>query len=271
MNKSKLVCTYTILFAMLCWLYGCEWKLRPSEEEDGRAPIEVQRYDRLQSLYMQTGDFSALQQMNTNYPMETRTLIEKVLQIGSVDDPDINDRFLRFYQDTTLQTVISDVAAMYAKVDDLDKDLNMVFSRLEKAVPGFPVPTVYAQIGAFAQSIVIGNQSIGISLDKYLGSDYPLYQKYGYSPQQLQMMSREYIVPDCITFYLLSLYPLRDFESRPQVDRDLHMGKVMWVANKLLSKQVFKTPYVKRVDRFMRRHPTFGMERLLKLDDYKGL
>ena len=85
------------------------------------------------------------------------------------------------------------------------------------------------------------------------------------------MMSREYIVPDCITFYLLSLYPLRDFESRPQVDRDLHMGKVMWVANKLLSKQVFKTPYVKRVDRFMRRHPTFGMERLLKLDDYKGL
>ncbi|MBP3230475.1 MAG: gliding motility protein GldB [Prevotella sp.] len=256
---------------MLLLLCGCEWKLRSTEEDDGRSPIEVQRYDRLQSLYLQTGDFSALQQMNTSYPMETRTLIENVLQIGPVDDPEINNKFLRFYQDTTLQAVITDVAATYAKMDDVNKDLDMAFLRLEKAVPGFPVPTVYAQIGAFAQSIVIGNQSIGISLDKYLGAAYPLYQRYGYTAQQLQMMEREYIVPDCITFYLLSLYPLHDFETRPQMDRDLHMGKVMWVANKVLSRQVFKSEYVKRIDRYMRRHPSFGLEQLLKMDDYKGV
>ena len=84
-------------------------------------------------------------------------------------------------------------------------------------------------------------------------------------------MSREYIVPDCISFYLLSLYPLHDFETRPQEDRDLHMGKMMWVANKLMGRQVFKTQYVKRVDRFMRRHPSFGLERLLKLNEYNAL
>ena len=271
MNKSKNFYTYTVLFVLLFWLCGCEWKLRPNEEDDNRSPIEILRYDRLQSLYLQTGEFSALQQMNTSYPMETRTLIEKVLQIGSVDDPEINDKFLKFYQDSTLQTVISDVGAMYAKMDDISRDLDDAFGKLEKDVPGFPVPTVYAQIGAFAQSIVIGNQSIGISLDKYLGSDYPLYQRYGYSEQQLQMMSREYIVPDCISFYLLSLYPLHDFETRPQEDRDLHMGKMMWVANKLMGRQVFKTQYVKRVDRFMRRHPSFGLERLLKLNEYNAL
>ena len=271
MNKSKFSGTHALLFVMLLLLCGCEWKLRSTEEDDGRSPIEVQRYVRLQSLYLQTGDFSALQQMNTSYPMETRTLIENVLQIGPVDDPEINNKFLRFYQDTTLQAVITDVAATYAKMDDVNKDLDMAFLRLEKAVPGFPVPTVYAQIGAFAQSIVIGNQSIGISLDKYLGAAYPLYQRYGYTAQQLQMMEREYIVPDCITFYLLSLYPLHDFETRPQMDRDLHMGKVMWVANKVLSRQVFKSEYVKRIDRYMRRHPSFGLEQLLKMDDYKGV
>ena len=247
MNKSKFSGTHALLFVMLLLLCGCEWKLRSTEEDDGRSPIEVQRYDRLQSLYLQTGDFSALQQMNTSYPMETRTLIENVLQIGPVDDPEINNKFLRFYQDTTLQAVITDVAATYAKMDDVNKDLDMAFLRLEKAVPGFPVPTVYAQIGAFAQSIVIGNQSIGISLDKYLGA------------------------ADCITFYLLSLYPLHYFETRPQMDRDLHMGKVMWVANKVLSRQVFKSEYVKRIDRYMRRHPSFGLEQLLKMDDYKGV
>ena len=29
--------------------------------------------------------------------------------------------------------------------------------------------------------------------------------------------------------------------------------------------------YVKRIDRYMRRHPSFGLEQLLKMDDYKGV
>lgn len=40
--------------------------------------MKVERYDRLESRYVITGDFSALQQMNTEYPIETRTLVEDV-------------------------------------------------------------------------------------------------------------------------------------------------------------------------------------------------
>ena len=65
--------------------------------EDDEA-IAIDRYDRIQSLYLTTGDFSALQQMNTVYPMQTRTLIEDVLRIGKVDDPETNSRFFRFFQ-----------------------------------------------------------------------------------------------------------------------------------------------------------------------------
>ena len=46
-----------------------------SEEEDNGNIVEIERYDRLEYRYLTTGDFSALQQMNTEYPMETRTLI----------------------------------------------------------------------------------------------------------------------------------------------------------------------------------------------------
>ena len=59
-------------------------------EDDTANGVEVKRYDRLQARYLTTGDFSALQQMNTNYPMETRTLVEDVLQLGEVNDPEIN-------------------------------------------------------------------------------------------------------------------------------------------------------------------------------------
>ena len=44
---------------MLC--SACEFKFKPNEEADA-VPLTVQRYDRLQSRYLTTGDFSALQQ-----------------------------------------------------------------------------------------------------------------------------------------------------------------------------------------------------------------
>ena len=70
--------------------------------------VRIERYDRVQSRFLTTGDYSALQQMNTLYPMETRTLIENMLEIGNVDQEDINERLLKFYQDPTLQNIISD-------------------------------------------------------------------------------------------------------------------------------------------------------------------
>jgi len=249
---------------------ACEWKLKPNEEDVLQQHVEIQRYDRLQSMYLTTADFAALQQMETNYPMETRALIENVLMLGAIDSPDINKKFLAFYQDTTLQVILSDAEAQYANMDDLNKQLDEAVARLKNDVPGIPIPRFYAQIGALGQSIVVGDESVGISLDKYLGADYPLYEKY-YPEQTRSTMDRQHIVPDCLSFYLLSLYPLKDFEIRTQEDRDLHMGKVMWVCNRCIGKPFFKTPFVKAIDRFMTNNPGITVEALLKMTDYSQM
>ena len=80
-------------------------------------------------------------------------------------------------------------------------------------------------------------------------------------------MSREYIVPDCLSFYLLSLYPMHDFESRSQVERDLHIGKIMWVCNVALGQKFFKSRYITAVDRYMNANKNIGIEALLKNND----
>ncbi len=261
---------FLILSASILLLGSCELKLKPFEDDKAEHTIEVSRYDRLESQYLTTGDFSALQQMNTEYPMETRTLLEDILRIGEVNDPQINHKFLSFYQDSTLQTIISDAESQYANMDDINQSLTNAFGRLAKHIPALPIPQVYAQIGALDQSIVVGNQTIGISLDKYLGSDYPLYKKY-YPAAQVKSMSREHIVPDCLSFYLLSLYPLENFDTRPQLERDLHVGKIMWVCNMALGENFFQSRYVKIVARFMCHNKTMSVEQLLANNDYSGM
>lgn len=235
-------------------LTACEIKIKPNEDEFSRVRVEVLRYDRLESRYLTTGDFSALQQMNIDYPMETRTLIEDVLKLGEVNDPQINSKFLKFYQDTVLQSIISEAELQYANMSDINLQLQKAFSRMADRFPDIPVPKIYAQIGSLDQSIIVGDNAVGISLDKYLGDDFPLYKKY-YSEAQRKIMSREYIVPDCLSFYLLSVFPLKNHDRVNQHERDWHMAKVLWVVNQLLEKPFFASADISKIDRDMKSKP----------------
>ena len=251
-------------------LSGCKWRLMPDDIDKADGGVVVERYDRIQSLYLTTGDFSALQQLNTQYPMQTRALIEDVLKIGRVNDPEINSKFLKFFQDIALQSLINEVEQQYANMDDINKELASAFDKLKKEVPGIEVPQVYSQIGALDQSIVVGNNTVGISLDKYLGEDYPLYLKY-YPKSQREQMVRSMIVPDCVLFYLLSLYPMPHGGLQPQVECDIHMGKIMWVVNKLVGRQVFDGEYVSLVSKYMKKHKSGTVAWLLSDDNYSAI
>ena len=104
---------------------------------------------------------------------------------------------------------------------------------------------------------------IGVSLDKYLGEDYPLYSKY-YSKSQRATMKREYIVPDCLNFYLLSLYPVKNFDKKNQQEKDMHMARVMYVVNELVGQKVFSTHYVSLVEDYLQTHKDVKLADLLK-------
>lgn len=254
----------------LIWLCSsCEFKFNNTDEKEHRS-IVIHRFDRLESRYLTTGDFSALQQMNTDYPIETRTLIENVLNLGDVNEPEINSRWLNYFQDSLLQDVISAVDSQYVDMTDISQLMYKTFKRLGRAIPHIPVPEIYTQIGAFNQSVVIGDGLIGISLDKYLGSDFAPYVKY-YDEQQRSTMTREYIVPDCVSFYLLSYYPapLGQNDQETLKLKAVHMGKVMWVVNKLMDNHTFQTVYVDRIEQFMKTHKKMSIRQLMELEDDK--
>ena len=237
---------------------ACQWHLSSGDEAADTDRIAIERYDRLEHHFLTSGEVAALQQMNTAYPVQTRTLIEDVLRIGQVDDPDINVRFLSFFQDPTLQTLMGDVEKQYADMRDVEAELTEAFRRLSTMIPMLQPPLVYTQIGSLDQSIVVGDGMLGISLDKYLGFDHPVYLRYGYSERQRAMMKREFIVPDCLGFYLLGLYPFPD-ESHP----DDHMAKIQYVVNKAIGRKLFQNEKVKAVEKSMAKTPGLTIDKLL--------
>lgn len=254
--------TYGILVFVMLLCIGCQWQLKPNDD-DAAANISVARYDRIESLYLTTGDYSALQQMSTYFPMQTRTLIEDMLHIGKVDDPETNRRFLRFFQDSTLQRMLADVQREFSDMDDINEDFVSAFERLHEEMPAVEIPHIYAQIGSFDQSIIVADGSLGISLDKYLGADYPFYQQ-NYSDEQRRMMTRSMIVPDCLGFYLLSLYPMPLDIVNTQEGRDQHMSKIQWVVNEVTGHEYFQNDLISTVDQYMKDNKGVTFDEMLR-------
>ena len=249
---------YFILFSAFLVFVSCEWHLRSDDSNDGVGKIVIERYDCLERHFLTSGDIAAMQRMNTDYPLETRTLIEDVLRIGHVDEPGINMRFLTFFRDSTLQTLLSDVQEQYADMSDIERSLTDAFRRLNSMIPSLQPPRIYTQIGSLDQSVVVGDGLLGISLDKYLGSDHPVYLRYGYTPMQRAMMRREFIVPDCLGFFLLSLYPAPDGHSP-----DGHIAKIQHVVNEAMGHDMFTSAGVKAVEQYVKRNPDITAGELL--------
>ena len=260
---------YFLLVITMLACIGCEWRLKSNEEAMDDMNIAIDRYDRIESLYLTTGDYSAMLKMNKTYPMQTRTLIEDVLRIGQVNDPEISAKFLHFFSDSTLQKMINDVQQQFADMEDLNQDLSHAFRRLKEELPTMEMPQVYAQIGSFDQSVIVGHRTLGISLDKYLGADYPFYVKH-YTEDQRRMMTRDMIVPDCLGFYILSLFPMQESELNEQ-ERSLHMGKIQWVVNQVMGNDVFSNDRVSLVNQYMKRNKGVSVEQLLRNTDYSAI
>ncbi len=194
-----------LLLAMLC-IAGV-WALfsKPWHGEMVSKPLQqkvvIDRYDRVLDEYVSLGSYAALHRMNTQYPMETKLLIEDVLDIGRVNEPNVEQRLRYFYLDSTVQLLLDEVHRQYGDMSDLEADFDRAFDELKKQDPNFQRPHIYTQISCLNQSIVVGDTLIGISLDKYLGADFPLYQQY-YSEEQRAQMTRDAIVQDAINAYM---------------------------------------------------------------------
>ena len=219
-----------LAFAML-FLFSCQ-AYDGMREEKGKH-VTVVRYDRVLNDYLRSGSLSATQKLTMDYWLPTKILAKDVLALRHVEEDSLLPRLQRFYSDTTLVRLMKDVEQKFPSLATIEKELTTGFDRLRHEVPDIPVPFVYSQVSAFNESIVVMDTLLGISLDKYMGSNYPLYKRFYYNYQRCSMQP-EQIVPDCFSYYLLSFYNLMYHEGTCLLDLMMHSGKINYVVQQLL-------------------------------------
>lgn len=224
MKTCGLLATLLLLLSLCSCHFG-------GQGDDSK--VNIIRFDKTQYEYIEFNSFDATQRMKSDYYPMTKLLVENILDIGSIADDGIQVKFREYYSDSLLMQLMDDVESKFEDISTIEADLGKAFKSLGEELPDVAIPQVYAQLSALNESIIVSDTLLGISLDKYMGADYPLYKFFYYSYQR-KSMSPDRIDNDCLVSLIGSDYPY-DLEQTPNLcNLMVHLGRLHYVTAKVL-------------------------------------
>lgn len=190
-------------------------------------PMTVHRFDSVLYTLVTSGDTTLRSRLLCTYPEMTEILGKGVLNMQSPHQSGFFDKIEGYYSEPTLLRLYADALQKYSDIEEIEQSLGNAFAWMHEQFPAMQIPAVYMHVSGLSQNILAGDSLLSLSIDKYMGSDYPLYHDFFYD-YQLRRMEPSMIVPDYVSGWLMSEYP---FAGRENVllDMMVHAGKIKYV------------------------------------------
>lgn len=231
MNRLKAL-FYIIFLTVL--LLGCKSNPLKVDISNIKKNVHVVRFDH--ELFSINGKdtLKSLIDLHNKYPEFVDLFTYKIIQIGGIDDEESLFAMKQFLTDTMILSVNKLVDKEFSDFNKTEKQLAEAFKYFQFHFPKKDLPTIFAYISGFNQSVVTAENIIGISLDKYLGRDCQYYKLLNSTPQyKIVNMHKDKIVSD-----VAYAWGITEFESKGKqttlLDNMIYQGKLMYFVDALL-------------------------------------
>lgn len=194
--------------------------------------IKIERFDSAFWTLDTTKITEEFTKLKIKYPDITPIYTENVIRFGHPDSAITFKTYKLFRQNKEVNILYNDALKVYSDLSDIEQDLTIAFRRAKYFLPQFPTPKVYCHISGLNQSLIISEDFISLSIDNYLGSDYPLYEKIGIYRYQRPNMRREKVSSDYITAWLASEFS--NSLSNNLLTDIIHQGKILYTVSVLM-------------------------------------
>lgn len=216
------------LCILICFL-SCRQKERHEVKGTPSHRININRFD--QTFY------------NTGSSTDSTFLdlyANQIMEVGEPGSPMFQQFDSIFRNDKQMRQIYKDCQTVFKDVKPIEDKLTNAFYRLHHFFPDIPYPKVYMHISGFGESIVSAPGILSASIDKYLGSDYPLYQTL-FNPQLVQKMNPDKIVSDYMTGWVRSEFTEETMISEQRlVDYIIYEGKLLYLIKMVLPDERFE-------------------------------
>ena len=214
------------LFVLL--LTGCKQRNRFAiDVNQHRVEVNINRFDKALISLDTTQIHNEIVRLYEEFPDFFPIFISNILFINPSDTLSVVEDIRNFLADEEFAFVNQTVLDEFADVSDIEHSFSTAYTYIRYYFPEIALPEIYFFVSGFNMSIIMADNIIAMGADKYLGSDFPLYQQITYR-YMLINMNRENIAPDLISALLFRSFPMRSSHNR-LIDNMIYRGKMIYL------------------------------------------
>lgn len=213
---------------LLAGLFSCNSQTDTAYVSSNDKPIAIQRFDRTLLRWLEhPADSLALDSLRTVFRPMLELTGKGILNIQSPEQDAFFPRLAQYYGEPTLRSLYRDAVHSFDSIADIEQELGYAFSLLNTMFADRKTPVCYMHVSGFNQNVLASDSALSLSIDKYLGKDYPLYRQF-FPDYERTKMTREFVPVDYVMGWLMSEFP---FEGRENVllDRMVYAGKIYYI------------------------------------------
>lgn len=234
---NKISGSFGLALLLLTAFTACSSRKKAPDVSHIQVSVSIARFDRdlirIDTNHVEEG----LQALLNRYPVFLPAYVEHIMEFGAYNDSArriplqtrllLTNKDFRFLQDA-VETKFTDLAP-------LEKELARSFRYMKYYFPAFKTPEVVTFISAIGNyGAVTIDTLLGVGLDMYMGSDFPVYAKLpDYPAYMVRRFSPEYITVNSIQALAQQHYPLPAPGAR-LVDQMVAAGKHQYLLEQVL-------------------------------------
>lgn len=136
-----------------------------------------------------------------------------------------------FVMDSNIVHLRDTVKKHYPDLNFLSKELSSMFAFYKYYFPKNRAPQVSSCISEFGPAAATCLDQLAVSLDMYLGENYPYYEDFDFPEYMQKKFRREYMCPNLTQALVKNMLP--DSIGHRLIDLMIAEGKVLYISNKL--------------------------------------
>lgn len=165
--------------------------------------------------------------LRDEHPDFTDLFTDLIIRIGMLDNEEAVNGIHAFLTDTMIQSVYRLTEEQFEDFRKIEDDLVKAFKHYLYYYPERPLPDIYTCISGFNESAFVAEGFIGISLDKYLGSQTAYYTMLGIPRYKQRKMVPEMIPADVVYVWAMGEFNPGN-KTVTVLDHIIHEGKLLY-------------------------------------------
>jgi len=225
---------YLLAFIIISFI-GCSGTLKSDNNSGGlyQEEFPVLRFDKEMYEYLIAPDSQKEAVLKKNYPLLLRAMGRVTINNGDLES--VIPSLKEYFSDLSLMKLYKDELSTFADLAHYTKELAAAQLLVEKNFSGKKLPQLSLHVSGYRENVIILQDMISVSADKYLGSEYSGYKNY-FQSYERQQMQPQYLVRDFLKAWLLSdniIVPANE-EGRNLVMAMVDEGKILYTLSLLL-------------------------------------